>query len=44
VVDVDDGIELVGEPSLEVVALELGLRPVDDADGPLEAGAAADRE
>src|SRR5438128_12497212 len=35
-VDVDDGVELGGEPRLEVVRVPLRLRPVDDADGALE--------
>src|SRR5205823_14676083 len=35
-VDVDDGVELVAEPGPEVVRETLRLRPVDDADRPLE--------
>src|SRR3954470_1003973 len=35
-VDVDDGVELGGESRLEVVRVPLRLRPVDDADGPLQ--------
>lgn len=37
-VDPDVLVELAGERRLEVVALQLRLRPVDHADGPLEAG------
>jgi hypothetical protein len=39
-VDMDHGIELVRHPSPEVVAGALGLRAIDDPDGPLEAGRA----
>ena len=35
-VEVDDRVELVGEPGVEVVALALGLGPVDHADRALE--------
>src|SRR3990167_3249784 len=35
-VEPDEGIELIGQHGLEVVALQLGQRPVDDADGALE--------
>src|SRR5829696_2453176 len=34
----DEGVELLGEHGLEVVAVALGLGTIDDADGPLEAG------
>src|SRR5207237_1430227 len=36
-IEVDEGVELLGRPRLEVVAQSLGLRPVDDADRPLQA-------
>jgi len=42
-VDVDDGIELVGETRSEVVVLPLGVRALDDADGPLQASRAEGR-
>ena len=35
-VEVDHRVELFGKPRLEVVALPLGLGPVDHADGPLQ--------
>jgi hypothetical protein len=35
-VEVDHGVELVGNPRAEVVALPLGLRSVDDVDGPFQ--------
>src|SRR4051812_26027372 len=36
-VEVNEGVELVGEPGLKIVAPALGLGTVDDADGALEA-------
>src|SRR5207248_8457883 len=42
-VNVDDGVELVGETCSEEVALPLRVRAVDDADGPLQAGGAQRR-
>jgi hypothetical protein len=33
---VDHGVELIGETGVEVVALALGLRTVDHADGAFE--------
>ena len=40
VVEVDHGVELVGESRLEVVAVALGLGAVDHADRALEPGLA----
>src|SRR5438552_856771 len=39
-VEVQHGVELLGQPRAEVVARALGVRTIDHADGPLEAGAA----
>src|SRR5215218_6490133 len=39
-VEVEHGVELLGELRVEVVAQALGLGPVDDADGALEPGRA----
>src|SRR5262245_19776384 len=39
-VDVHDGVELIGQQRVEVVARALGVGTVDDADGPFEAGSA----
>ena len=36
-VDVDDGVELIGDYGIEVVTLPLVLRPIDDADRPFQA-------
>src|SRR6266540_6636081 len=35
-VEMQHGIELIGQPRMEVVAHPFGLRPVDDANRPLE--------
>src|SRR5205085_8965178 len=35
-VDVDDSVELIGQPTLEVVTHSLGLRQVDHPDGALQ--------
>ena len=40
-VDVDDGVELVRDPGVEVVRDALGLGPVDDTDRPFEPAAGA---
>src|SRR5438552_15133642 len=39
-VEMQHGIELIGQPCMEVVAHPFGLRPVDNADRPLESRSA----
>jgi hypothetical protein len=41
-VEVYDGVKLAGDPGPEVVASALGLRPIDDADGPFQLSTSAE--